>query len=141
LATDEELEAVFGEPRPPPRLKEITEDEWRHLMHVLDRVDRRIGRLSHWSVTVIAGGAAWIAADIMRSDGRGAWATGIVAVAVFLVLGILGQRDLDQDDLPAWSRGRRRWRMSRHFTWPRIVVGAIVLAICTFEVVSGLKGW
>jgi hypothetical protein len=55
MATDEALELAFGEQRPQSRQKQITEDEWRDLMHSLDRIDRRIGRLSHLSVTAISG--------------------------------------------------------------------------------------
>lgn len=114
MATDEELERAFGEPRPPPRLKQITEDEWRDLVHSLDRIDRRVGRISHWSISIISAGAAYIAVNVMESDGWSTWATGIVAVVVFLVSATLGQRDFDQDDLPAWLRGRSqksRWRV------------------------------
>ena len=119
MATDEALELAFGEQRPQSRQKQITEDEWRDLMHSLDRIDRRIGRLSHLSVTAISGAAGWFAGDTVNSYGWGAWTAGIVGFVVFLAVGMVGQRDLDQDDLPAWLRGRRklswwrRWRRRR----------------------------
>ena len=69
MATDEELELAFGEPRPVPRQKQVTEDEWRGLLHLLDRIDRRVSRLSHWSVTAISVAAGWFAADLAKSDG------------------------------------------------------------------------
>jgi hypothetical protein len=106
MASDEELERAFGEPRPQPRLKQITEDEWRGLVHSVDRIDRRVGRISNWSITIISAGASYIAVKVMELDGWGNWATGIVAVVVFLGFGTLGQRDFDQDDVPAWLRGR-----------------------------------
>src|SRR5205823_2463657 len=54
MATDEELESVFGEPRPAPRQYQITEDEWRELTQAVNRIDRRTSRLCNWSVTALA---------------------------------------------------------------------------------------
>ncbi|HEX3536435.1 MAG TPA: hypothetical protein VHU15_06680 [Stellaceae bacterium] len=106
MATDEELERAFGVPRPPSREHHITEDEWRGLMHALDRIDRRVGRLCNWSVTAIALAAAWGAGDFAMSHIDKGWGAAAIAFAAFLVVGMLGQRDLDRDALPAWLRRR-----------------------------------
>jgi hypothetical protein len=106
MATDDELEAAFGVPRSPPRHHQLTEDEWRELMHAMNRVDRRVRRLSNWSVTAIAIAAGWAAGDIAVSHIGKGWGSLGVAVAVFLVVGMFGQRDLERDDLPGWLRRR-----------------------------------
>jgi hypothetical protein len=107
MATDEELESVFGEPRPAPRQHQITEDEWRELMHTMNRIDRRTRRLCNWSLTAIALAAGWAAGDMAMSHIGKGWGAAAIAFAVFLVVGVLGQRDLEQDDLPSWLRRRR----------------------------------
>jgi hypothetical protein len=107
MATDEELEAAFGAPRPPPRQHQLTEDEWRELVHTMNRIDRRVRRLSNWSVTATALAAAWAAGDMAMSHIGKGWEAAGIAFAVFLVVSVLGQRDLERDDLPAWLRRRR----------------------------------
>jgi hypothetical protein len=100
MATDEELEAAFGSPRAPPRQHQITEDEWRHLMHVLDRVDRRVGRFSHLCVTVVSFALAWFVWHGVKSEGWAEWVAAIAAFVAFCAAGIIGNRDLDEDDIP-----------------------------------------
>jgi len=106
MATDEELERALGVPRPPPRPHQITEDEWREVMHALNRIDRRVLRLSNWSLTAIAAVLGWGAGDLAMSYIGEGWGSAAIGFAVFLVAGIIGQRDLDRDDLPAWLRRR-----------------------------------
>jgi hypothetical protein len=107
MATDEELQDAFGVPRPPPRHHQITEDEWRELTHALNRIDRRVHRLSNWSLTAIAIAAGWAAGDVAVSHIGKGWGAMAIGFAAFLIVGVLGQRDLERDDLPAWLRTRR----------------------------------
>lgn len=95
MATDEELEAAFGMPRP-TRLHQITEDEWCELTRAIRRVDRRVGRFGHLIVTATALFAAWFAyGAAIKHTGEG-WAFA-VAVVAFLIVGVIGQRDLERD--------------------------------------------
>jgi hypothetical protein len=104
MATDDELEAALDVPPSTLRHHQLTEDEWRELMHAMNRVDRRVRRLSNWFVTAIAIAAGWAAGDIAVSHIGKGWGSLGVGIAVFLVIGVLGQRDLERDDLPAWLR-------------------------------------
>ena len=107
MATDEELESAFGEPRPAPRQHQITEDEWRELTQAVNRIDRRVYRLCNWSLTAIAIAAAVGADDMAAAHIGKGWGAGAIALATFLVVAMFGQRDLERDDLPAGLR--RRW--------------------------------
>jgi len=111
MATDEELEAAFGVPRPPPRQHEITEDDWRVLMDGLEpinRVDRRVHRLCSLVVMAVGAGAAWAAGDLAMSHFGKGWAAAAIGFAAFLVVGVIGQRELDRDEqFAAWFRRRR----------------------------------
>jgi hypothetical protein len=126
MATDEELEASLGTPRAPPSQHQVTDDEWRRLMHTLDRIDRRVGRQSHLSITVIAIAAAWAAGDAAISHIGKGWGALAVGFAVFIVVGTIGMRELENDDIPAWLRGRpkmgwwERWRRRRELKEARI---------------------
>ena len=126
MATDEELEAALGVPRAVPRQHQLTDDDWRGLMHTLDRIDRRVGRLCSLVVLATAGGAAWAASELALSHFGKGWGAAIAAVAAFLVVGMIGQRELDEDDVPAWLRGRpkmgwwERWRRRRELKEARI---------------------
>jgi hypothetical protein len=115
MATDEELELGLGTPRAPPRQHQITEDEWRHLMHVLDRLDRRVGRFSLLCVQALAFAVAWLVWDVVKSEGWGQWAAAIAAIVAFFVGGMICMRELEEDDIPAWLRVRRKlgWRRWR----------------------------
>src|SRR5436190_10534225 len=101
MATDEELESAFGEPRPAPRQHQITEDEWRELMRAVNRIDRRAYRLAWLATTAIALAVGLGAGDMAMSHIGQAWGAAAIGFAAFLVVVMFGQRDLERDDLPA----------------------------------------
>lgn len=116
MATDEELQAALGVARAPLHQHQLTDDDWRGLMHTLDRIDRRVGRFCSLVVLGAAGGAAWAAGDLALSHLGKGWGAAVAAVAAFLVVGMIGQRELDEDDVPAWLRDRPKmgwWERSR----------------------------
>jgi hypothetical protein len=76
------------------------------MMHTLRRIDHRLGMLCRWAIMALAAVVGWCAADLVR-PGLGGWAALAAFFLVFIVIGAIGERDIDFD-LMVWRRRFRR---------------------------------
>jgi len=76
------------------------------MMHTLRRIDHRLGLLCRWAVMALAVTVGWYVADSVKPS-FGGWAALATFFLVFIVIGAIGERDIDFD-LTVWRRKFRR---------------------------------
>jgi hypothetical protein len=78
----------------------------QEMMHTLQRIDHQLGLLCHWAIMAFAAAVGWYVADLVK-PGLGSWPALAAFFLVFIVIGAIGERDIDFD-LAVWRRKFRR---------------------------------